>query len=104
VSFTPPATASTPGAARDATIVVEQSLADPQQTPGPADTVIVPTSIVPVSVRAPIPSRVTPPADGNYAFTVASPSGGVLVNAEVARQDLNGARSAVRDRVWAVAL
>jgi signal transduction histidine kinase len=107
VSFPSRATPSSAAAARDATIVVEQSLADPQQTPGPADTAIVPTSIVPVSVRSPIAARdylPSPPANGNYSFTVMSPSGSVLVNAEVTRQDLSSARSALRDAVWAVGL
>src|SRR5579872_7446975 len=45
------------GTGRDATIVVEQSLADPRQTPGPADAAVVPTSIVPVTVRTPFALR-----------------------------------------------
>ena len=97
---------STP-ATRDATIVVEQSLDDPQQTPGLADTAIVPTSIVPVTVRTPFSARAVAqesPVNGNYAFTVEAPSGGVLVDAEVARQDLITARAALRHRVRAISL
>src|SRR4051812_28878721 len=37
-----------PTSTRLATIVVEESLADPRQTPGPADSAVVPTSLVPV--------------------------------------------------------
>ena len=94
-------------ATRDATIVVEQSLADPQQTPGPADTAILPTSIVVVTVRTPFSARAAAPgapAGGNYAFTVEAPSGGVLLDAEVARQDLDAARAGLRNRVWAISL
>ena len=103
VSFSP---RSSPTVTRDATIVVEQSLADPQQTPGPADSAIVPTSIVPVTVRTPFSARAvegTLPS-GTYGFTVAAPSGGVLVDAEVARADLDAARAALRNRVWAISL
>jgi len=97
---------ASPAAARDATIVVEQSLADPQQTPGPADTAIAPTSLVPVTVRTPFTQRDGPPvpANGNYVFSVMAPSGGVLVSAEVTRRDLDAARSALRSRVSAIAL
>jgi len=94
-------------ATREATIVVEQSLADPQQTPGLADTAIVPTTFVPVTVRTPFSPRdgaSTAPANGNYVFTVTAPSGGVLVNAEVARHDLIAVRSALRSRVRAIGL
>ncbi len=93
--------------ARDATIVVEQSLANPQQTPGPADTAVVPTSIVPVSVRTPFAARDVIPdiaSSGNFTFNVLAPSGAVLVDAEVARADVNLAREALRNRVWAIAL
>jgi len=101
------ATERSPSATRDATIVVEQSLADPQQTPGPADTAIAPTAFVPVTVRTPIApgeGAPAPPASGNYGFSVMAPSGGVLVNAEVARRDLNDVRRALRNRVWAIGL
>ncbi|HXD72904.1 MAG TPA: hypothetical protein VN628_04180, partial [Vicinamibacterales bacterium] len=47
VSLSAPARTGAPPS-RDATVVVEQSLADPQPTPSPADTAIVPTSFVPV--------------------------------------------------------
>ncbi len=92
--------------ARDATVVVEQSLADPQPTPQPADTAIVPTSIVPVSVRTPFAPRETTPEPpvGSFTFNILAPSGAVLVDAEVARQDIASARAAFRSRVSAAAL
>jgi len=96
-----------PASTRDATIVVEQSLADPQPTPGPADSAVMPTSIVSVTVRTPFSARdgVSAPAvAGNFIFNVLAPSGAVLVDAEVARQDLHSVRSALRNRVRAIAL
>ncbi len=91
---------------RDATVVVEQSLADPQPTPGPADSAVMPTSLVPVTVHTPFAFRegVPEPATGNYTFNVLAPSGAVLVDAEVARQDVTAARAALRARVRAIAL
>src|ERR1043166_5940618 len=93
---------------RDATVVVEQSLADPQPTPTPPDTAVVPTSIVPVTVRTPsfsvrdgVPEA---PAAGNFMFNVLAPSGAVLVDAEVARPDLAYVRARLRNQVWAIAL
>jgi signal transduction histidine kinase len=90
----------------DASVVVEQSLADPQPTPGPADSAVVPTSLVPVTVHTPFTTReaVPEPATGNFTFNVLAPSGAVLVDADVARQDVAAARSALRNRVWAIAL
>ena len=93
---------------RDATVVVEQALADPQPTPMPPDTAVVPTPIVPVTVRTPafsvregVPE---PPSTGNFTFNVLAPSGAVLVDAEVARQDLAFVRARLRNRVWAIGL
>jgi len=93
--------------ARDATIVVEQSLSDPQPTPAAADTAVVPTSIVPVIVHTPFATRdgvPEPPVTGNFMFNVLAPSGAVLVDAEVARQDVAFVRVALRNRVWALGL
>jgi signal transduction histidine kinase len=92
---------------RDATIVVEESLADPRQTPGPADTAVMPTSIVPVIVRTPFVSRdIAPdiPTTANYMFSVLAPNGAVLADAEVSRQDVTSARAVLRSRVWAIGL
>jgi signal transduction histidine kinase len=91
---------------RDATVVVEKSLADPRQTPGPADTAIVATSLVPVTVRTPFARDVAPdvPPTPNYTFSVLAPSGAVLADAEVSRQDVRSARAVLRSRIWALSL
>jgi signal transduction histidine kinase len=96
-----------PASTRDATIVVEQSLADPQPTPGPPDTAIVATSIVPVTVHTPFSARdgvPEPPSTGAFTFNVLAPSGAVLVDADVSRQDVAFVRSALRSRVRALSL
>jgi signal transduction histidine kinase len=93
--------------ARDATIVVEQSMAEVQQAPGLADTAIVSTSLVPATIRTPINVRATsgrPPATGNYNFTIRAPNGGVLVEVEVARADLAAARADWRGKITATSL
>jgi signal transduction histidine kinase/uncharacterized membrane-anchored protein YhcB (DUF1043 family) len=94
------------GASRDVTIVVEKSLADPRQTPGPSDTAIVPTSIVPVTVRTPFATRGIAPdiPTLNYTFSVLAPSGAVLADAEVSRQDVRSARTVLRNRTWALSI
>jgi signal transduction histidine kinase len=94
--------------ARDATIVVEQSMADVQQAPGLADTAVVSTSLVPATIRTPVNVRGTqsgrPPATGNYNFTIRAPNGGVLVDVEVARADLAAARADWRGKITATSL
>ena len=45
-----------------------------------------------------------PPVTGNFMFNVLAPSGAVLVDAEVARQDVAFVRVALRNRVWALGL
>jgi signal transduction histidine kinase len=91
--------------ARDATVVVERSLADPRQAPGPADSAIVPTSIVPVTVRAPLRDLAPDiPPTLDYTFAVLAPSGAVLADAEVSRQDVRSARSTLRGRILALSL
>jgi signal transduction histidine kinase len=95
-----------PGSLRDATIVVEQSLAGLQPTPGLApDTAVVSTSLAPVTVH---PQFDRPGnagdrrlAAGNYAFVIPSRTGGLLVAAEVSRADLTEARARWRARTWA---
>jgi signal transduction histidine kinase len=104
VSVTP---RNAPASTRDATIVVEESLADPRQTPGPADTAVMPTSIVPVIVRTPFATRdIAPdiPPTSNYTFSVLAPNGAVLADAEVSRQDVRSAREVLRSRIWAISL
>src|SRR5215468_10934461 len=94
--------------ARDATIVVEQSMANLQQAPGLADTAVLSTSLVPATIRTPVTVRGTsaaqPPATGNYTFTIRAPNGGVLVNVEVARADLAAARADWRNKTTAASL
>jgi len=95
------------GVARDVTVVVEKSLADPRETPGPADTAVVPTSIVPVTVRTPFATRGVAPdiPTGNYTFSVLAPiSGAVLADAEVSRQDVRSARAVLRSQMWALSV
>jgi signal transduction histidine kinase len=102
-----PRSATASASARDATIVVERSLADPQQTPAPADTAVMPTSIVPVIVRTPFASRdLAPdvPTTANYTFSVLAPNGAVLADAEVSREDVRSARAVLRSRMWAMSL
>jgi signal transduction histidine kinase len=93
---------------RDATIVAEQSLTDVQQTPGLADTAVVPTSLVPATIRTPISVRgataARPPSTGNYTFTISAPNGGVLAEVEVARADLSAARADWRAKITATSL
>ncbi len=99
----PPRNAS--GSGRDATIVVERTLADPRQTPGPADTAVVPTSIVPVVIRTPFRDTAPDiPPTRNYTFAVLAPSGAVLADAEVSRQDVADVRAVLRSRIWALSL
>src|SRR5215475_329689 len=96
-----------PASTRDATIVVEESLADPRQTPGPADTAVMATSLVPVIVRTPFATRdIAPdiPPTANYTFSVLAPNGAVLADAEVSRQDVRSARAVLRSRMWALSL
>src|SRR5580765_29861 len=94
--------------ARDATIVVEQSMADLQQAPGLADTAVLATSLAPATLRTPVMARGTaaaqPPATGNYRFTIRAPGGGVLVDVEVSRADLASARADWRSRTTAASL
>jgi signal transduction histidine kinase len=94
--------------AREATIVVEESMADLQQAPGIADTAVLSTSLVPATIRAPVAARgaaaARPLATGNYVFTIRAPGGAVLVDVEVARADLAAARASWRGRTTAASL
>src|SRR5215467_851880 len=94
--------------ARDATIVVEQSMADLQQAPGLADTAVLSTSLVPATIRTPVIVRgasvARPPATGNYTFSIRAPGGGVLADVEVARADLAAARADWRGKTRAASL
>jgi signal transduction histidine kinase len=94
--------------ARDATIVVEESMADLQQAPGLADTAVLATSLAPATIRTPVMARGTaaarPPETGNYAFTIRGPGGGVLLDVEVRRADLAAARADWHRRTTAASL
>ena len=88
---------------REATVVVEQSLAGLQPTPGlAADTAVVSTSLVPVTIRTEFDGpgcrrAIAGCRSGNYVFVIPSPTGGLLVEAEVSRTDLAEARARWRD-------
>ena len=96
------------GAPRVATIVVEQSLGRTQGAPGLPDTFVVPTSLVPVAlrVRAPLDREspgAGPPRSENSQYTLMIPSRGseLLVEADVAPDDLAAARERWRAGTWA---
>ena len=91
-----------PGA-RQATVVVEQSLSGLQPTTGlAAGVAVVSTSLVPVSIRTEFEGP-GPPDDGADAarFLIPSPAGGLLVEARVSRAALSEARSRWRARTLA---
>jgi signal transduction histidine kinase len=111
---------------REATIVVEQSLAGIQSTPALGDTFVVSTALAPVRIHAQMTgSRQSPPVNlpstaggaardnddlrsswrpdtDDYVFTIPSQSGALLVEADVARADLSAARERWRSRTRAV--
>ncbi len=87
---------------RLATVVVEQVLGRIQGSPVLAHSFVVPTSIVPVSVNAPLGDVV--PNRGPYAFTISSRDRAPLVEAEVAPGALAEARERSRSRTWAAVL
>jgi signal transduction histidine kinase len=98
-----------PGSPREATIVVEQSLAGLQPASGlAADAAIVSTSLAPVTIHTQFDGPGTAgdrrSETGNYAFVIPSPTGGLLVQAEVSRADLIDARARWRARTWAAAV
>jgi signal transduction histidine kinase len=91
------------GSVRLATIVVEQSLGEGRAAPQQDDALILPTSLVPVTLRA----GFGPATSGSpYAFLIPSRGGQVLVEAEVKPADLADARSRLRTgtgaAVWSV--
>jgi signal transduction histidine kinase len=95
-----------PGSARVATVVVEQSLAGLQRTPGLASGVtVVSTSLAPVSIRTDFqgdgPAVGALAGSGSSTFVIPSPTGGPLVEAEVSRATLSEARGQWRARTWA---
>ena len=73
---------------RIATIVVEQTLGTVQGGPGVADTFVLSTSLVPVTIRAqlgrePVACRPPPAPAAPYSFVIPSRGGGLLVEAQV---------------------
>ncbi len=76
---------------RAATVVVEQTLGDLQNAPGLSDTFLLPTSLVPVKVRARAGGTSAP--DRPFTFVVPAPGGGFLLEAEVPLADLAAARA-----------
>src|SRR5919204_111922 len=87
-----------------AAIVVEQSLGTTPPAPGPSDTLIVPTSLIPVTVRAQIPPTDGPRSHPHHVFVVSSRDGGTLLEAEVVTADLAAARDRLEHTVGAVSV
>jgi signal transduction histidine kinase len=87
-----------------AAIVVEQSLGTTPAAPGPSDTLVVPTSLIPVTVRAQIPPTDRPADRPHHAFVVSSRDGGTLLEAEVMPSDLAAARDRWEHIVGAVSI
>jgi hypothetical protein len=89
-----------PGTARW-TVVAEQALGNPPESPGLGDAFAVSTSIVPVRLRAVIGGSAPPPnASGLYTFVIPAPDGSPLVDAEVSSADLAAARDRWRRSSW----
>jgi signal transduction histidine kinase len=86
---------SDPAAIRIATIAAEQTLATLPGTPGVADTFVVSTSLVPVTLRMRLPGAGPPPhASGEmHAFVIPARAGQALVDAEFSTGDLAAARA-----------
>jgi signal transduction histidine kinase len=93
------AIAAPTGTPRIATVVVEQALGELQSAPGLDDTFVLPTSLVPVRVRARL--GVEDVTERAFTFVVPAPGGRVLLEAEVPRDELAAARSAWRNGTWA---
>jgi signal transduction histidine kinase len=91
------------GSVRLATIVVEQSLGEGRVAPGQDDALILPTSLVPVTLRAGFGAATS---RSPFTFVIPSRGGQVLMEAEVKPADLADARSRLRvgtrAAVWSV--
>lgn len=88
-----------PAARRRGTIVAEQLLAPVQGALVLAETFIVPTSIVPVSLRLRDDGQA--PNRGPYSLAIPSRGGGLLVDAEIDPHALAETRVRWRNRSWA---
>src|SRR4029079_6876093 len=73
----------------------------PPGVPGAADTIVISSTIVPVSLRVRV-GDVGPP--GPNTFAISAPGGGPLVDALVAPANIADARARWRDRVRATVL
>jgi signal transduction histidine kinase len=95
-----------PSTPRVGTIAVEQTLATVQSTPGVADTFVLSSSLVPVTIRLrlPIPDPPLTKSKGVYSFAVPAPGGEPLVDAELSHSDLAAARARWRGNTRAAAL
>ncbi len=92
-------------ALRVGTIAVEQTIATVPGRPGVADTFVLPTSLVPVTIRIrlPLPDG-QPPESSVYSFQVPSPGGEPLVDVELSTADLADARGLWRRYTGAAVL
>ena len=88
---------------RAATVVAEQALASIQGAPGLSDTFVVPTSIVPVTLRARAGGSPAVPQDP-VSFVIRAPDGGFVLEAWVAPADLAATRAQWRAVTRAVVL
>jgi signal transduction histidine kinase len=88
-------------AARTGTVVVEQIVGERRGAPGPGgnDTLVLETSLAPVSLR---PGLARVATTSPYNFLIPASSGQVLLEAEVRPEDLAAARTRWRERVRAV--
>src|SRR5262249_55854427 len=88
------------GGARAATVVVEQLLGLTEAAPGLANTFVMQTSVVPVTLRVgttePIAASPFP-----FHFVVPSQDSAFVLEAEVAPADLSAARARWRALTWA---
>src|SRR6185503_3192177 len=85
-----------------ATAIVEQALGTLQGAPGLSDTFVLPTSLVPVTLRARADAADAPPQP--FTFVVRAPDGGFVLEAAVAPADLAAARARWRNVTRAAAL
>jgi signal transduction histidine kinase len=95
---------SRPTQPRLATVVAEQQLSPVRGAPGLADTFVISTAIVPVSLHVRVGDVSPPPSLNAYTFVIPSPAGGPLVDVEVSPADLAGARARWLGGTWAAVL
>jgi signal transduction histidine kinase len=90
------------GSARIGTIVIEQWLGEDGASIGRGDTVLLPTAIAPVTLRASVGLATGSP----YSFLIPSTAGQVLMEATVNPSDLAAARArwaqGVRSIIWSI--